>query len=293
MLPRAPPTPVPPLARAVVLPPSVRPPLQKQLASRSPAPRAPKPRMAPPPHGERLHRLARRGHHPRDSWRRPLRPNCSGRLCQWSSNISTHLALRPDPRPAHAPTGSPGPAPRMVSSTPILPTTLHVGRRRRHPSHQWHPRRLGRLRRWSPIVPAHRARRSVPRVINGSARAQRRPDRTTPLQHFQGRRHHSAARGRPGHSSFASPLAPLRLLRVQVVRATPRQRVGDKEAHIIAAARSTSSLLNTTTSFSASRPSLLSAAASYTSSVPASSPTLELEVAASSYSPTLFTWDPR
>jgi hypothetical protein len=173
MLPRAPPTPVPPLARAVVLPPSVRPPLQKQLASRSPAPRAPKPRMVPPPHGERLHHLARRGHHPRDSWRRLLRPNCSGRLCQWSSNISTHLALRPDPGPAHAPTGSPGPAPRMVSSTPILPTTLHVGRCRRHPSHQWHPRRLGRLCRWSPIVPAHRARRSVPRVNNGSARAQR------------------------------------------------------------------------------------------------------------------------
>jgi hypothetical protein len=56
--------------------------------------------------------------------------------------------------------------PRMTLSMPNPPPPLHVGRRRRlcHPSCQWHPRHLGHLRRWSPVVPAHHAgRRPVPR----------------------------------------------------------------------------------------------------------------------------------
>jgi hypothetical protein len=180
----------------------------------------------------------------------------------------------------------PGPATRST-------TTRHVDHRRR-PSRRWRhserPQRRPvhpcRPHRWSSTIPDCRAGRRP--ACRSTAAPTRWP------QWGPGRQRHSVARGRPVHPSFASFPTPLRLLRVQGVRVAPRQRVGGKEAHIIAAVGSTPSLLSTTASSVASRQSLLSAAVSSTASMSASSPILGFEAATSSslYKPTLFAWDP-
>jgi hypothetical protein len=109
---------------------------------------------------------------------------------------------------------SPGSATRST-------TTWHVDHCR-HPSRRWRhserpqhrPVRPCRPRRWSSTIPDCRAGRRL------ACRSTTAPTRWP--QWGPGRRRHSVARGRPVHPLFASSPTPLRLLRVQGVRAAPR-----------------------------------------------------------------------